>query len=34
MRRFQRNLSSDNPTYLAGRERFYEGMRLAEVPEG
>lgn len=34
IRRFQRNLSSDNPTYLAGRERFYEGMRLAGVPEG
>ena len=26
--------SSDNPTYLAGRERIYEGMRLAGVPEG
>ena len=34
IRRFQRNLSSDNPTYLAGRERFYEGMRVAGVPEG
>jgi tetratricopeptide (TPR) repeat protein len=34
IRRFQRNLSSDNPTYLAGRERYYEGMRLAGVPEG
>ena len=28
------NASSDNPTYLAGRERIYEGMRLAGVPEG
>ena len=26
--------TSDNPTYLAGRERVYEGMRLAGVPEG
>jgi tetratricopeptide (TPR) repeat protein len=25
---------SDNPTYLAGRERLIEGMRLAGVPEG
>jgi len=32
--RFQRHLSSDNPTYLAERERVYEGMRLAGVPEG
>jgi TolB-like protein/class 3 adenylate cyclase len=34
IRRFRRNLSSDNPTYLAGRERFYEGMREAGLPEG
>src|SRR4029077_8819736 len=34
IRRFQRQLSSDNPTYLAKRERVYEGMRLAGVPEG
>jgi TolB-like protein/Flp pilus assembly protein TadD len=26
--------SSDNPTYLAGCERVYEGMRIAGVPEG
>jgi TolB-like protein/class 3 adenylate cyclase/tetratricopeptide (TPR) repeat protein len=25
---------SNNPIYLAGRERFYEGLRLAGVPEG
>jgi len=25
---------SDNPVYLASRERIYEGMRLAGVPEG
>jgi hypothetical protein len=24
----------DNPTYLAKRERIYEGMRMAGVPEG
>jgi TolB-like protein/Flp pilus assembly protein TadD len=34
IRRFSLNLSSDNPTYLAKRERVYEGMRLAGVPEG
>jgi TolB-like protein/class 3 adenylate cyclase/Flp pilus assembly protein TadD len=32
--RFRANVPSDNPTYLAGRERFYEGMRMAGVPEG
>jgi len=26
--------SSDNPTYLAARERVFEGLRLAGVPEG
>jgi hypothetical protein len=25
---------SDNPIYLAQRERIYEGMRKARVPEG
>jgi TolB-like protein/Flp pilus assembly protein TadD len=25
---------SDHPVYLAGRERVYEGMRMAGVPEG
>jgi TolB-like protein/Flp pilus assembly protein TadD len=34
IRRFQRNLSSDNPTYVAWRERMYEGMRFAGLPEG
>ena len=34
IRRFQRNLSSDNQTFLAKRERIYEGMRMAGVPEG
>ena len=32
--RLRMNAPSDNPTFLAGRERFYEGMRMAGVPEG
>ena len=32
--RFRDGPSTDNPTYLAKRERIYEGMRLAGVPEG
>ena len=32
--RYSTNLSSNDPTYLAGRERICEGMRLAGVPEG
>ncbi len=31
---FRVNAPSDNPTFLAERERRYEGMRLAGVPEG
>ena len=34
IRRFRDGASSDNPTYLAARERIYEGMRMAGVPEG
>jgi TolB-like protein/class 3 adenylate cyclase/Flp pilus assembly protein TadD len=34
IRRFQRQSASNNPTYLAKRQRFYEGMRLAGLPEG
>jgi len=34
IRRFQRQQPSHNPTYLTRRERFYEGMRLAGIPEG
>ena len=34
IRRFRDGASTDNPTYLAGRERICEGMRLAGVPEG
>jgi hypothetical protein len=32
--RFRSSTFSDNPVYLAGRERMYEGMRKAGVPEG
>jgi TolB-like protein/class 3 adenylate cyclase len=32
--RYRANVPSDNPTYLAQRERSYEGMRKAGVPEG
>jgi TolB-like protein/class 3 adenylate cyclase/Flp pilus assembly protein TadD len=34
IRRMRVNVPSDNPVFLAGRERMYEGMRLAGVPEG
>jgi TolB-like protein/class 3 adenylate cyclase len=34
IRRLRAAKPSDNPTYLAGQERFCEGMRLAGVPEG
>jgi tetratricopeptide (TPR) repeat protein len=34
IRRFRTNTPSNHPVYLAGRERVYEGMRLAGVPEG
>jgi TolB-like protein len=34
IRRLRTHKFSDNPTYLAGRERICEGMRLAGVPEG
>jgi Carbamoyl-phosphate synthase small chain, CPSase domain len=32
--RFCAGAASDNPVYLAQRERFYEGLRLAGVPDG
>ncbi len=32
--RYSSQLSSNDPTYLTGRERIYEGMRIAGVPEG
>jgi TolB-like protein/class 3 adenylate cyclase/Tfp pilus assembly protein PilF len=34
IRRFRVNALSDNPTFLSRRERIYEGMRMAGVPEG
>jgi len=34
IRRFRRTVLSHHPVYLAGRERTYEGMRMAGVPEG
>ena len=34
LRRFRSSAKSNNPAYLAGRERVYEGMRIAGVPEG
>jgi tetratricopeptide (TPR) repeat protein len=34
IRRFRAIVSSDNATYLAGRERVYMGMRMAGVPDG
>jgi len=34
IRRLLATQQSDNPIYLAGLERFCEGMRLAGVPEG
>jgi tetratricopeptide (TPR) repeat protein len=32
--RLRSSTFSDHPVYLAGRERIYEGMRMAGVPEG
>jgi TolB-like protein len=34
LRRYRMNALSDNPAYLAGRERSAHGMGLAGVPEG
>jgi TolB-like protein/class 3 adenylate cyclase/tetratricopeptide (TPR) repeat protein len=34
IRRYRTNTPNNHPVYLAGRERVYEGMRLAGVPEG
>jgi tetratricopeptide (TPR) repeat protein len=33
IRRYREGAVTDNATYLAQRERFYEGMRIAGVPE-
>ena len=34
LRRFRASAQGDNPAYLAGRERIFEGLRIAGVPEG
>jgi TolB-like protein/class 3 adenylate cyclase len=34
IRNYRLNAASDNPTYLAGRERIYEGMLNAALPSG
>ncbi|MGY3691248.1 TolB-like protein/Flp pilus assembly protein TadD [Bradyrhizobium sp. USDA 3240] len=34
IRRYRAYVPSNHPVYLAGRERAYQGMRLAGVPEG
>jgi TolB-like protein/class 3 adenylate cyclase/tetratricopeptide (TPR) repeat protein len=34
VRRLRTQLPSHNPIYLAARERLYEGLRMAGVPEG
>jgi hypothetical protein len=33
IRNYRLGSPSDNPTYLAGREPTYEGMRIAGLPE-
>jgi tetratricopeptide (TPR) repeat protein len=33
IKRYRAGKQSDNPTYLAGRERIYDGMSIAGVPE-
>lgn len=34
IRRYRVNTPSNHPTFLAARQRLYEGMRLAGLPEG
>ncbi|WP_407114952.1 winged helix-turn-helix domain-containing protein [Bradyrhizobium sp. LMG 9283] len=34
IRRYRINAKGDNPIYLARRQRYFEGLRLAGVPEG
>ena len=34
IQRFRAGQESDNPIFLAGKERIFEGMRKAGVPEG
>ena len=33
IRRFRAGTATDDPIYLAGRERCYEGLRMAGVPD-
>jgi hypothetical protein len=32
--RVRAGAATDNPTYLSQRQRIYEGMRIAGIPEG
>ena len=34
IRRYRASAACNHPAYLAGRDRTYEGLRLAGVPEG
>jgi hypothetical protein len=34
IRRYRADAPSDNPVFLAGRQRVYELMRMVGVPEG
>ena len=34
IRRYRNNAKGNNPTYLQRRQRYFEGLRLAGVPEG
>jgi hypothetical protein len=34
IRNYRANALSDHPKYLAGRERSYQGLRMAALPEG
>jgi len=34
IRRFRAGAAGNDPKFLAGRERMYEGMRMAGIPEG
>jgi len=34
IRPYRTNSPSNHPVYLAGRERVYDGLRLAGVPDG
>lgn len=34
IRRYRASSSCSHPAYIAGRERIYEGLRVAGVPEG